>query len=761
MTDSSLNNRPSDKGAPNSTLVGSKVESASPRKIQETFFKLNFGQVKGQLCLAFLSTSDKREMMELWYSYPKDLDAALDDIERYASDRHGYFCPQLFSRKERKKEYVVATPNIWSDLDSCHPDKLLVEPSLVVESSPKRYQAYWLLEGEVDPKDAEDISRRIHYYHANDGADKSGWDLTQLLRIPGTFNFKYINTAHQSYPVVKFVKASKSYYRMSDFTEYPELVDYVYLDIPFDPDAIPEETGQDLLERYRADISPIIVKLFLEEPRPNKWSDILWQLEMLLFEANFSREQVFRIAWDAACNKYRRDGRPPNQLWREVIRAEELHNQKNKLTLDDTNLNRLVPLLTDAERKIVDALPKSFVDRYIDWASGLTDAAKQYHQVGGFVLLSSLLCGSVGLPTSHGLLVPNLWFMILAETTLTRKTTAMDIPMDLLAEVDESAIMATDGSLEGLFTNLSMRPKKPSVFLRDEFSGLIDAMTKKDYMAGMPEMLTKLYDGKFQRRLLRKEVIEIRDPRLIILGGGIKNKVTGSLTFEHVGSGFLPRFIFVTAEGDVNKLKPMGPPTKVTTGVRDALLDELHDLFTHYNGVSQVTIGGSDTVLEHKKSYNAELTEEAWARYNDLEFTLVKMGTQSSMPEVYTPVGDRLSKSILKAAVLLAASRQREDSEIVQVELQDILSAIKFGEQWRVYSEEVLDNIGKSQNEYRLDRILNSIKSRNNEGTSRSRIMRTYKLTSREATMVFDTLIGRDLIYSVPQGRTVLYYTHD
>ena len=96
--------------------------------------------------------------------------------------------------------------------------------------------------------------------------------------------------------------------------------------------------------------------------------------------------------------------------------------------------------------------------------------------------------------------------MILAETTLTRKTTAMDIPMDLLAEVDESAIMATDGSLEGLFTNLSMRPKKPSVFLRDEFSGLIDAMTKKDYMAGMPEMLTKLYDGKFQRRLLRKEV---------------------------------------------------------------------------------------------------------------------------------------------------------------------------------------------------------------------------------------------------------------
>src|ERR1035437_8263517 len=134
----------------------------------------------------------------------------------------------------------------------------------------------------------------------------------------------------------------------------------------------------------------------------------------------------------------------------------------------------------------------------------------------------------------------------------------MDLAMDLLAEVDDSIIMATDGSLEGLLTGLAARPGQPSIFLRDEFSGLLEAMVKKDYMAGMAELLTKLYDGTMQRRMLRKEVIEVKDPRLIFYAGGIKNKITSLLTYEQVSSGFMPRFIFITAESDLNKIKPVG-----------------------------------------------------------------------------------------------------------------------------------------------------------------------------------------------------------
>src|SRR6185295_16082845 len=164
----------------------------------------------------------------------------------------------------------------------------------------------------------------------------------------------------------------------------------------------------------------------------------------------------------------------------------------------------------------------------------LGDAAWQYHQAGAFVALSSLLAGSVRLPTSFGTVIPNLWFMILADTTLTRKSTAMDLVMDLLLEIDTDCVLATDGSIEGLMTSLSMRPGRASIFLRDEFSGLLDAMVRKDYYAGMAETFTKLYDGKFQKRILRKDIIEVKDPVLIFFAGGIKNKTMSLVTHEQV-----------------------------------------------------------------------------------------------------------------------------------------------------------------------------------------------------------------------------------
>jgi len=54
--------------------------------------------------------------------------------------------------------------------------------------------------------------------------------------------------------------------------------------------------------------------------------------------------------------------------------------------------------------------------------------------------------------------------------------------------------------------------------LRDEFSGLLDQMTKKDYLSGMAELLTKLYDCKMQKRVLKSGIVEVRNPRLTIYG---------------------------------------------------------------------------------------------------------------------------------------------------------------------------------------------------------------------------------------------------
>ncbi len=709
------------------------------------FLRLLFGTTKGFLCIAHADPFRKNTFTEEFFQYPDELPKAIEAINRVYQGHNVWFSPHLYRAKKRTKDTVSFTPCAWSDLDTCAPENLLVEPTFTIESSPGRFQALWLFDKPVEPYDAEDISRRIAYAHAEEGADRSGWDLTQLLRVPLTYNFKY-----EDQPPVKIVGVNRGRYRIGDFEQYPQVKDFAYNDIPM-PEGLREGRGAELLQSRRLQLSPFVWKLFQETPEPGDWSQKLWQLMQLLFEADFDREQVFLIARDAACNKFKRDGRPDIYLWKDVCRAEaKAQAHSEQLYAKDFEET---PLISDEERRACQA-EDTFIERYTEWARQLGDAAVQYHQAGAFMALSSLLAGNVRLPTSFGTIIPNMWFMILADTTLTRKTTAMDIAMDLVDEIDPEVVLATDGSIEGLLTMMQGRPGRPSVFLRDEFSGLLEQITKRDYYAGMAELLTKLYDGKMQKRVLRKEVIEVREPVLIVFAGGIKNKITSLLTFEHVSSGFLPRFVFITAESDITKLKPLGPPSARTTDNREVIRNELEDLAKHYRQTQQLVVKKTNTVIETRKVIDAELTPEAWARYNLIEAAMLESGMASQMPEITTPVNDRLAKSMLKAAVLIAASRQREEGVIVTE--ADIVRAAYYGEQWRVHAREIMEGVGKTGNERQIDAVSRYVGK--HPGVARSVLMRNYHLSARDADAIFDTLEQRGIVTRHKSGKTEQLY---
>lgn len=726
-------------------IIGAEQEMAKQRT---TFFRLLFGPAEGFVCIA-ISNKARSKFTEHFFQYPQELPLMLETIQKNVQNNDLYFCPQLLRERKRTKENVEYTPNAWADLDLCVPSNMLVEPSLIIESSPGRYQAYWVLNSIIDPDDVQDICKRIAYHHREQGADTSGWDLTQLLRIPWTFNHKY--SSSPELPTVKVIGATTLKYGLNDFSMYKSQEEYETVTHPM-PDFAQGTTGDDLLQLRRMTLNPRIWGMYVDIPEEGKWSQVLWNLEMLLFEAGFSREEVYIIVRDSKCNKYARDGKPAQMLWKDVCRAETKAMIHTKLLVSKEQVYHA--LLNDEERELVEAHGDTFVERYIKWACSLGDAAAQYHQAGAFVILSSLLSGSVRLPTSFGTIVPNLWFCILADTTLTRKSSSMDLAMDLVMEVDDDLIMATDGSLEGLLTGLSSRPGKPSIFLRDEFSGLLESMSKKDYMAGMSELFTKLYDGKMQKRMLRKEVIEVREPRLILYAGGIKNKITGLLTHEQVSSGFMPRFIFITAESDLNKLKPIGPPTTTSLAERDGIIADLIELSRHYNRQITLHIEKLKTDVQQKLYYDAELTEDAWVRYNILETTLLSIGLKHEQKDIMTPVGDRLAKSILKSAMLLAASRQRTDKVIVEV--IDLLKAIKYGEQWRAHAQEIMENVGKGDAERKLELLLRAIERKGGSGISRSELMQMYHLNARDASAAFETLEQRGKITRHRAGRTEL-----
>ena len=736
------------------------VPASSPEELylfQETFFKLLFGtEAEGYVCVAYMSMAGgKKNFNEAFFKYPEELPRMLHNIQQNYATANAYFCPQLLktnqrapgAKSARTKENVSICTAAWSDLDTCSPDLLLIEPSIILVTSPDRYQALWVFDHPQSPAAAEQISKNIAYHHVPDGADSGGWDLTQLLRVPRTFNLKY------GLPIeVAVLKARRDDYQLSDFNVYHESRINTTEHDPM-PEVLPTETPGEIMQRYRKSLNTIVFSIHSQEPTQSAeeggWSKPLWQLQMLCYEAGMSREEVFVIASDAACNKYRRDNKHPRLLWEEVCRAYLTTIEKLNILVPETETQS--PLITADELASLEGY-ETFVERYIAWASSLGDAAKVYHQAGALMILSSLLAGAIRLPTSFGTIMPNLWFMLLADTTLTRKSTAMDIAMDVLEQVDDNVLLATDGSLEGLMQSLEIRPGKPSMFLRDEFSGLIEAMARKDYYAGMAEALTKLYDGKTMKRVLKRETVTVREPCLLIFAGGIKTRVQSLLTLDHVASGFVPRFLFLTAESDVSTLQPLGPPTEQNLEGRQVLIEELEELRDRYISTQEVIVKGK-TVDISEARWDAKLSHEAWQRYNMLEATLLYAGVNSDQPDIMTPVYDRLAKSILKVSVLIAATRHQHN--LVRVEVNDLLLAIKYGEGWRKFATEIVNGIGRSANEILLQRIFKSI--RKHPGIARSSLMQWYHLEARQADIIFGTLEQRGLVLSTRMGRTSVY----
>lgn len=114
----------------------------------------------------------------------------LDEAKHYVRDlveagQDVYFTPGLFSKPERKAEYLKAGPLIWSDVDDGHTEG--TNPLAVWSSSPGHTQAIWRLTGTVPQPDQDSLSRAVSHVL---GCDPGGWDATQLLRVPGTPSHK-------------------------------------------------------------------------------------------------------------------------------------------------------------------------------------------------------------------------------------------------------------------------------------------------------------------------------------------------------------------------------------------------------------------------------------------------------------------------------------------------------------------------------------------------------------------------------------------
>lgn len=206
-----------------------------------------------------------------------------------------YFCPLPFSGPKRSKEGVVRSKVLWSDIDEGDYSKS--KPSVLWESSPGRFQGLWILPKAVPPEEAAQMSKQMAYYL---GADRGGWDLTQVLRIPGTPNLKY-----EQKPIVKLREFS---------------------------DRILRKVPQSLIDRWRSTIPKKIMRIIEGPVEVGKRSDMLWFLEHELCDLGIPIKDVFSILRATDWNKYRGRDDEDERFTAEMDKIKADRGEKESVT---------------------------------------------------------------------------------------------------------------------------------------------------------------------------------------------------------------------------------------------------------------------------------------------------------------------------------------------------------------------------------------------------------------------------------------------
>jgi RepB DNA-primase N-terminal domain len=108
-----------------------------------------------------------------------------------------YFCPNLFTRR-RQKDMTLPGRWLYQDLDEVWPDECSIKPTLWWETSPGRFQALWLLTHALVPQELASLNKALN---RSCGADPGTWNLTRMLRVPGSWNGKRGCKVSPAYPL--------------------------------------------------------------------------------------------------------------------------------------------------------------------------------------------------------------------------------------------------------------------------------------------------------------------------------------------------------------------------------------------------------------------------------------------------------------------------------------------------------------------------------------------------------------------------------
>jgi len=244
-----------------------------------------------------------------------------------------------------------------------------------------------------------------------------------------------------------------------------------------------------------------------------------------------------------------------------VTSKEERATEVTNLLLGAENLtpataDQIADCALTAPQPADPSLPEidnNFLNLYIDSVSRVTDAPKSFILFSAIGMLSGIL-------NRHWFSYPrrinlNLYMLLLAASTVSRKSVVLDIVNDYLNEVEGKLVLPESFTPEALLTFLSKQCC--GLIIWRELIQVGGFAFGSEYNKALPSLLTDLYDSKshFRRITKGEDPFDIKDSSISILAAGIQTWLISMMTGrenEFYG-GLWTRFLMISAPEQVSK----------------------------------------------------------------------------------------------------------------------------------------------------------------------------------------------------------------
>lgn len=232
-------------------------------------------------------------------------------------DKDIYFCPHGFDAPRRVKANAVLPRLLWSDMDEVDPRTIKLKPTVAFESSPGRFVGLWFIDQPMDEK----LNRRLSYAI---GADKSGWDLTQVLRVPDTRNYKY-----NSHPTVKVLWVDGPEYTV-------EQLDRKMPKPKASEKNVDTSDAAEVYKKYQKKFPMWLRRELINgKPTAGKRSEMVWKIQQTLIELGVEEDDAFVLVKACPWNKFAGRNNEDEQLRRELDKIVNQHMNANKAVVGE------------------------------------------------------------------------------------------------------------------------------------------------------------------------------------------------------------------------------------------------------------------------------------------------------------------------------------------------------------------------------------------------------------------------------------------